>query len=152
MLKQAIEHERSEPFDGLLGFSEGGCVAATIILHHIKNPPLTPFKCAVFICGSPPLSLDSLEPVLKDEASDTITIPTVHILGSLDPGPGLALYDVCEPKTAIIFEHQKGHTIPWDFPSTNAMAKAIREVVSQCAGCLIGTRINIPRIHKPAAS
>lgn len=71
------------PFDGIIGYSEGATVAATLILHEQRRfetqgiPPM--FKCALFFAGWPPMNpeLDAL--VLADESDLTITIPTCHV-------------------------------------------------------------------------
>ncbi|KAI9832017.1 MAG: hypothetical protein M1819_004561 [Sarea resinae] len=46
------------PFDGVLGFSQGAALAASILLHHARECPLEPpyalFRFAVFVCGSRP--------------------------------------------------------------------------------------------------
>lgn len=75
--------ETEGPFDGIIGYSEGATVAATLLLHEQKRfedegrQPM--FKCAVFFAGWPPMrpELDGL--VLADETDLTITIPTCHI-------------------------------------------------------------------------
>lgn len=75
--------EEDGPFDGIIGYSEGATVAATLILHEQRRfemdgtPPM--FKCALFFAGWPPMNpeLDSI--VLADESDLTITIPTCHV-------------------------------------------------------------------------
>ena len=75
--------EEDGPFDGIIGYSEGATVAATILLHEqrrFKVEARTPmFKCAIFFAGWPPMTpnLDSI--VLADESDLTINIPTCHI-------------------------------------------------------------------------
>lgn len=86
--------EQQGPFDGIIGYSEGATIAATLLLHEQRRfeetGKPTMFKCALFFAGWPPLTpeLDSL--VLADESDLMITIPTVHI--SMCPGPALALH------------------------------------------------------------
>lgn len=75
--------EAEGPFEGIIGYSEGATVAATLLLHEQKRfethgiPPM--FKCALFFAGWPPMSpeLDGL--ILADESDLTITIPSCHI-------------------------------------------------------------------------
>jgi hypothetical protein len=75
--------EEDGPFDGIIGYSEGATVAATLLLHEQRRfetdgiPPM--FKCALFFAGWPPMTpeLDGL--VLADESDLMITIPTCHI-------------------------------------------------------------------------
>ncbi|KAI4149384.1 MAG: hypothetical protein LQ340_004663 [Diploschistes diacapsis] len=46
------------PFDGVLGFSQGAALAASLLLHHQINSPdqPAPFKAAIFICSPVPFS------------------------------------------------------------------------------------------------
>ncbi|RMD42203.1 hypothetical protein DV735_g2934, partial [Chaetothyriales sp. CBS 134920] len=48
--------EDEGPFDAVMGFSQGAALAASILLRHEKEKPLeaSPFRFAVFICGSLP--------------------------------------------------------------------------------------------------
>jgi len=75
--------EEDGPFDGIIGYSEGATVAATLLLHEqmrFETEGKSPmFKCALFFAGWPPMSpeLDSI--VLADESELTITIPTCHV-------------------------------------------------------------------------
>lgn len=86
--EEALEYlyrimEEEGPFDGIIGYSEGATVAATLILHEQRRfeidgtPPM--FKCALFFAGWPPMSPDLDTIVLADESDLTITIPTCHI-------------------------------------------------------------------------
>ncbi|KAK6213784.1 hypothetical protein QIS74_09786 [Colletotrichum tabaci] len=49
------------PFDGVFGFSQGGALAASLILHHQATNPYAPdlFKLAVFTCASLPFDPES---------------------------------------------------------------------------------------------
>jgi len=75
--------EKEGPFDGIIGYSEGATVAATLILHEQRRfetlgiEPM--FKCALFFGGWPPLSPDFDSMVLADESDLMITIPTCHV-------------------------------------------------------------------------
>ena len=75
--------EEDGPFDGILGYSEGATLAATLILHEQQRfdisgiPPM--FKCALFFGGWPPLRPELDEVLLADESDLTITIPTCHV-------------------------------------------------------------------------
>jgi hypothetical protein len=86
--QEALEYlyrimDEKGPFDGIIGYSEGATVAATLILHEQRRfetqgiPPM--FKCGLFFAGWPPMNpeLDSI--VLADESDLTITIPTCHV-------------------------------------------------------------------------
>jgi dienelactone hydrolase len=71
------------PFEGIIGYSEGATVAATMLLHEQRRfeitgiPPM--FKCALFFAGWPPMNPDLDAIVLADESDLTITIPTCHV-------------------------------------------------------------------------
>jgi hypothetical protein len=75
--------EEDGPFDGIIGYSEGATVAATMILHEQRRfeiegrEPM--FKCALFFAGWPPMSPELDRIVLADESELTIAIPTCHI-------------------------------------------------------------------------
>lgn len=75
--------EKEGPFDGIIGYSEGATVAATLILHEqrcFEIEGIEPmFKCALFFAGWPPMSPDLDAMVLADESDLMITIPTVHV-------------------------------------------------------------------------
>jgi hypothetical protein len=53
--------EEEGPFDGIMGFSQGGALAAMILLHHRKTSPHLPdlFRLAVFTCASLPFDPDT---------------------------------------------------------------------------------------------
>jgi hypothetical protein len=146
------------PFDGIIGYSEGATVAATLLLHEQKRfemeGRIPMFKCAVFFAGWPPMTpeLDGL--VLADETDLTITIPTCHIseflssqinqirtntyvVGSLDPylAGSIALYNVCDMDTACLFDHGKGHTLPRDSQTVRELGDIIRTMAAD-AGLL----------------
>jgi Serine hydrolase (FSH1) len=80
-LYQIMEEEG--PFDGIIGYSEGATVAATLILHEQRRfeiegrEPM--FKCALFFAGWPPMDPELNRIVLADESDLMITIPTCHI-------------------------------------------------------------------------
>lgn len=75
--------EDEGPFDGIIGYSEGATVAATLLLHEQRRmeregrDPM--FKCALFFAGWPPMSPELDRLVLADESDLTITIPSCHI-------------------------------------------------------------------------
>jgi hypothetical protein len=75
--------ESEGPFDGVVGYSEGATIAATLLLHEQmlqeEHGRIPMFKCALFFGGWPPVkpTLDGL--VLSDESDLMIDIPTCHI-------------------------------------------------------------------------
>ena len=127
---QDYADHQSEPFDLVLGFSEGASVAASMIVHQARSHCVNPFQGAIFICGCSPYDTESHQSLLADEVTTRISVPTAHIVGSADPSrpSSLALYNVCDGETSILFDHGKGHTVPGDGRSTMGMATAMREV------------------------
>lgn len=119
------------PFDGLLGFSEGASVVASVLMHCERSRSLRPFKCAILICGAPPFRPGNEDPYLADVVGQIIRTPTVHILGAKDLGRrgGLALYNLCINGTASLYDHGKGHEIPRVPAITKNMAILIRDMI-----------------------
>ncbi|CAD6443640.1 b34df6cb-47cc-4eed-8c17-f661ba13acdb [Sclerotinia trifoliorum] len=124
------------PFDGIIGYSEGATVAGTLLLHEQKRfeieGRLPMFKCAVFFAGWPPLTPEFDGIVLADTTDLTITIPTLHIIGSLDPylAGCISLYNVCDMDNAYLFDHGKGHTLPRDPETVRELGNIIRTMGS----------------------
>lgn len=75
--------EKEGPFDGIIGYSEGATIAATLILHEqmrLETEGREPmFKCALFFAGWPPMNPELDRIVLADESDLTITIPSCHV-------------------------------------------------------------------------
>ncbi len=137
-LSEAYEHlsetiEQEGPFDGILGFSHGGTLAAGFLAHHAKTHPYisAPFRCAVFISSLPPFRLDEGErPVFEDGLQGCINIPTIHVVGTNDfvYSHSLKLYNLCDPRSTSLVVHDKGHVIPGDRKFLGTMTKAFREL------------------------
>ncbi|PSN61206.1 hypothetical protein BS50DRAFT_652154 [Corynespora cassiicola Philippines] len=125
------------PFDGIVGYSEGATIAGTLLLHEqmrADNEGREPMiKCALFFGGWPPMrpTLDGI--VLADESDLMIDIPTCHIIGSLDPylHGNIALYNICDPDTAFIFDHAKGHTLPRDKHMVKELGDTVRLMIDE---------------------
>ncbi|KAK3294933.1 serine hydrolase FSH [Chaetomium fimeti] len=123
------------PFDAIIGYSEGATVAATLLLHEqrrLKKKKIQPmFKYAIFFAGWPPLDPDLHNMILSDETDTMIEIPTCHIIGSLDPyvHGSMALFNVCDPDTAYMFDHAKGHTLPRDKDTVKELGDVVREAI-----------------------
>ena len=134
MVKSVLENEDKNPFDGILGFSEGASIAARLLLDasdgRLKRRP----KFAIFICGIPPIEAEPVGMVLADETSRRIDLPTAHITGSKDflLPCGTALYNLCQKESATRFDHGAGHTLPWGPKQTQGIARVIRATIDQC--------------------
>ncbi|PWY86657.1 hypothetical protein BO70DRAFT_311347 [Aspergillus heteromorphus CBS 117.55] len=124
------------PFDGILGFSHGGTLAAGFLIHHAKTAPRAEplFRCAIFINSLPPFRMDpGGAPVVDPDLDGYITIPTVTIAGGQDPllEFSIILYRLCDPATATCVVHSRGHDIPSDRKNLAAMTLAIRKLAIQ---------------------
>lgn len=71
------------PFEGIIGYSEGATVAATLLLHEqrrFQKEGIAPmFKYAIFFAGWPPVDPTTHAMILSDETDEVIEIPTCHI-------------------------------------------------------------------------
>ncbi|KAB8233969.1 hypothetical protein ETB97_003940 [Aspergillus alliaceus] len=124
------------PFDGVLGFSHGGTLAAGFLIHHAKLHPQEPppFRCAIFINSLPPFRMNPGEdPVIDPDLEGYINIPTVNIGGAQDPllEYSLALHQLCNPALSTWVVHSKGHDIPADKKNVSSLAAAIRALAVQ---------------------
>ncbi|PFH62882.1 hypothetical protein XA68_11438 [Ophiocordyceps unilateralis] len=131
----------SDPeIEGVLGYSEGAMTAATLILEEKRrfeeNGTPRRLKCGIFFSGWPPVALrgeDKVQCLLADECEDLIDIPTCHIVGCKDPyiHGALALYDMCDPDTAELFDHGKGHTLPRDNKTIGELALSVNQAMAK---------------------
>ncbi|KAK1833030.1 serine hydrolase-domain-containing protein [Podospora conica] len=123
--------------DALLGYSEGAMVGASVIVEEAKREAATGrrrrIKFAVFISGAPPLRLDGHKIVscLRDEAGVVIDIPTFHIFGCDDAflSSAVALYNVCDPDGAKMYDHGLGHIVPRDAENVGLLGEILGRVV-----------------------
>ncbi|KAL8389021.1 hypothetical protein RB595_008855 [Gaeumannomyces hyphopodioides] len=128
---------RRGPFDGIIGYSEGATVASTFLLHEqrraARTGQLSCLKYGIFFAGWPPVDPTTHGLVLSDETEERIESRTLHIVGSLDPylDGSMALYNVCDPDTAYLFDHAKGHTLPRDRETIKELADVVREAISE---------------------
>lgn len=110
------------PYDGVIGYSHGGALAATYLIRHSRLYPGSPlpFKCAIFLSGGIPMDPDALE---KDEVKPLhvardgtlLTLPTANIWGRNDqlwPGTSEILCGLCDEGTRSVFVHDEGHDVP----------------------------------------
>ncbi|KAL8707780.1 MAG: hypothetical protein Q9220_007232 [cf. Caloplaca sp. 1 TL-2023] len=132
IIQRGIREHPHAPFDGILGFSEGASLAASLILRTATQGQPDPFKFAIFICSVLVCHFDARDVLLADETSMRITIPTAHITGARDPGrpTSMTLYNLCDPSCASLYQHSKGHTIPWG-PAVKDMAQEILAVIER---------------------
>jgi hypothetical protein len=148
-----IKHPEIE---GILGYSEGAAIAASYIIdeqRRLKETGRTRrIKRAVFFTGWPPFS-DEPALILSDESDAIVDVPTLHVVGAngeyfffkflsyfktrlhhysiLDPYcyGALALYNVCDPDAAMMFDTGKGHTIPRAGVVISELADEVKELI-----------------------
>jgi len=85
--------EEEGPFDGIIGFSQGGALASSYILNDLSSPkPQNPFKCAIFFCASMPF----------DRMSRTFCVNKDGTCRFADDGQPMTGFDVTQsiPETA----------------------------------------------------
>lgn len=128
-VEQQIEQHVDGPFDGVLGFSEGSSVAASLMLRRAVQGRAPLFKFAIFFCAVLTFRFDGKGAILADERPERINVPTFHVVGARDPGrfSSLTLYNLCDRHLTALYDHGKGHTIPWGLP-TEDITKGVREV------------------------
>jgi hypothetical protein len=122
--------------DGVIGYSEGCSIASSLIMaerHRQETTGRVPrIKCAMFIAGMPPICPVTDRLALADEIDGpAIMIPSCHILGSQDPlcGGAMALYNICDPDTADLFDHGGGHILPRDPKIQSEIAETVRDMI-----------------------
>lgn len=69
---------------------------------------------------------------LADEVGAVIDIPTFHIWGVGDPflSCAVALFNVCDPKKAELFDHGQGHIVPRDAAMVNEVCDELAHTIS----------------------
>ncbi|KAK9236891.1 serine hydrolase FSH [Lipomyces kononenkoae] len=100
------------PFDGAVGFSQGAALAGMLCAQITKIAPgHPPFKFAVLYSG-----FRSPLPQHNYIYSPLISIPTLHVLGSLDTvvseQRSKTLIDACEEAKRVVYTHPGGHFVP----------------------------------------
>ena len=124
------------PFDGVVGYSEGATVAATLILEEKRRfeeeGRPRQLKCGVFFAGWPPLKAGG-GIILADVDGEVIDVPTCHIIGARDPylHGAMALYNVSNADQARLFDHGKGHTLPRDRKTIQELAEVVKDTIEE---------------------
>ncbi|EEH41413.2 hypothetical protein PAAG_02976 [Paracoccidioides lutzii Pb01] len=129
--------DKEGDIEGVVGYSEGALIGASLILEEQRRyeelgRPVG-IKCAVFLSGWPPFDPKTGKLLLSDGGSELIKIHTCHVLGANDPfiDGCMALYNICDPDTANIFDHGHGHTVPQGDKIQGELAEVIREMVAE---------------------
>ncbi|KAJ5477812.1 hypothetical protein N7530_003321 [Penicillium desertorum] len=130
------ELEKDPAIEGLIGYSEGARIAASFILEEqrreIEDGGSRRIKCAIFANGWSPITRER-GVVLSDEVEDMLDIPTLHVIGSDDPFKhgSYALYNICDPDCAEMFDTGKGHVIPRSGPTIAELGEAVRDLIGK---------------------
>ncbi|KAM7213833.1 hypothetical protein V8F06_010765 [Rhypophila decipiens] len=107
------------PFDGVMGFSEGGAVAASLLVEDSRRP-FARFRCGIFLSAARPPDPDNImtgSDRRLDFSTDgvVLNIPTAHIWspsGDICPGMGRKLALLCNQTLREEFVHLLGHQVP----------------------------------------
>ncbi|KAI8098236.1 serine hydrolase FSH [Gilbertella persicaria] len=133
-IKQVLIKEG--PFDGILGFSQGGCFAA-LLTHMLQDrnyfpdliPPSfnhAPFQFSIIVAGFKPTMQEATNIMLTKQ--NKVKTPSLHYIGELDtlvlPEAMNSLSEAFVKPT--VFRHSGGHYLP----STAASCKALAKFVS----------------------
>ncbi|KAJ5088243.1 DUF341 family oxidoreductase [Penicillium angulare] len=137
VMKYLFDTMESDPeIQGIIGYSEGASIAATLILEEAKRLRATgrprQIKCAMFVTGWPPMHpIDGA--LLADESDVVLDVPTLHVIGANDPfrHGAYALYNVCDQDTAVFFDTGKGHTIPRSGLVIHELGDAVRGLMDR---------------------
>ncbi|KAJ5249136.1 hypothetical protein N7468_000587 [Penicillium chermesinum] len=123
------------PFDGIMGFSQGGSLAARLIIKHAEEHPLEAplFRCAIFLCAGQPWDSSGTDFVEPRPDYHPINIPTAHIVGKNDHIYPMStkVYQLCEPSKASYYDHGGGHQIPFQSEKTDEMVRVIEEAIDR---------------------
>ena len=128
--------ETKGPFDGIMGFSEGSGLAATLLADHMTKSRAagkdSMLKLGIFWGGGPPFKADGKQWYLPQTDGQIFDLPTIHIIGATDPylAAGMLLYNLCDPKSATLFDHGKGHQMVWEPKIVNSLVEVIREQIA----------------------
>ncbi|KAK2608268.1 hypothetical protein N8I77_006889 [Diaporthe amygdali] len=139
------------PWVGVLGFSQGAKMAASVLLRQQENPAALgrlrragcDFRFGVLMAGRGPLiqpdpdTADWLGVGEKfDYASNlaakrVLHVPTIHVHGMQDPGLDfheVLLSEWCEPGTTRLIQWEGNHRLPFKTPDVGRVVNAILDL------------------------
>ncbi|KAI2604053.1 serine hydrolase FSH [Hypoxylon fragiforme] len=128
--------ESQGPFDGIMGFSEGGTVAAMMLIEDARHGSFGGIKCGVFFCAAPPFDPDLIRDAVvryADPDSDGVllTVPTAHIWSRASSAGEIAVHralsQLCDEKVRELATHDLGHAVP-GAKSEDGLAEALRAI------------------------
>ncbi|MBA3548923.1 MAG: DUF924 family protein [Nannocystis sp.] len=120
---EAVFREQG-PFDGVIGFSQGGTLAA--VLAAMLPHPTIAFRFAICISSFPSRARAHARHV----EPQSVKLPALHVLGLNDvlvpPDRSIKLFEVFDPATSTLVKHSGGHFVPGAWPYTEIHAFAAR--------------------------
>lgn len=111
------------PFDGVLGFAQGGTLAA-LLAARLPHPAI---KFAFAVCISAYASRARADAAYVEPGR--IRVPALHVCGLADllvtPDRSLKLYETFDPAVATLVKHPGGHFVPnaWPYPAIHAFVE-----------------------------
>ncbi|KAI9497755.1 serine hydrolase FSH [Zychaea mexicana] len=130
--KESIEYLKGVlieqgPFDGVLGFSQGACLAAMLselLENRLLVPDLIPqdfahpaFRFAIIAAGFKPMSQEATSSLFQTK----IQTPSLHLIGEADTViPPERMMDLADAfVNPAVFKHAGGHLVPTNAASKN---------------------------------
>jgi len=112
------------PFDGILGFSQGAALALALLLRYATDHPLDPAyaicKFAIFF---------SCVGINEEQNGNLLSIPSLHVFDKADSMLAIGTSTAaCEPGSAKLILHERGHVIPRDNVTVNGIFDAIQDL------------------------
>lgn len=136
-LERLVDEEG--PFDGVMAFSQGAALAASLIVHKQRKDfhgqQVRPvFRCAIFFSGGIPHSVSGgkRRELSFESDGELIPIPTAHVWGANDtlfPTFGPVLSKLCINALRADFVHAGGHEIPG--PKDQAAAVKATQIIKR---------------------
>lgn len=124
---------REGPFDGLLGFSQGAIVCATMMLNVPQWPALPTCVQYVILVGCPPINDQTVKP-LFEAADKQSLLPSLHVSGMSDtlitPEMSQIVFNYFDPSSAEFYLHKGGHYCPND----SDFRRKLREFIARVSG------------------
>lgn len=115
------------PFDGVIGFAQGGTLAA--VLAAMQPDPDMQLQFAVCISAFP--SRDRSHAAYVEPGS--VKLPALHVLGLGDilvtPDRSIKLFEAFDPASSTLIKHPGGHFVPgaWPYPEMRAFLEKFRD-------------------------
>jgi predicted esterase len=116
------------PFDGIMGFSQGAALALGLLLRYATDHPLDPAyaicKFAIFFS-----CVGINEEQNQWDDGNLLSIPSLHIFDKNDSMVAINMSTVaCEPGSAKLILHERGHVIPRDKVTVNRILDGIQDL------------------------